>query len=42
MNAFYIARVSTSPFNRTIINMSMKKRKLSITKVLILNIISYA
>ena len=27
MNAFYIDRVSTSPNNRTIINMTMTKKK---------------
>ena len=28
LNTFYIAMVSTSPYNRTIINMTMKKRKI--------------
>ena len=33
--------VSTSPYNRTIINMTMKKEKYSITKVLILSLYLY-
>ena len=33
--------VSTSPYNRTLLNMTMKKEKYSITNVLILNLYLY-